>query len=126
MRRVTWPSWKQVRATTIVVIIAVFAFAAYFAVIDQIFLSSSTNCLTHSPSRQQFMADDEIIPTKRARILMIRRRRWFRGASPRRPAAVADGKNVHHSHLFGLRAESGRFATQPPRRSALPIRLARS
>jgi preprotein translocase subunit SecE len=39
MRRVTWPSWKQVRATTIVVIIAVFAFAAYFAVIDQIFLS---------------------------------------------------------------------------------------
>jgi preprotein translocase subunit SecE len=39
MRRVTWPSWKQVRGTTIVVIIAVFAFAAYFAVIDQIFLS---------------------------------------------------------------------------------------
>jgi preprotein translocase subunit SecE len=34
MRRVTWPSWKQVRATTIVVIIAVFAFAAYFAVVD--------------------------------------------------------------------------------------------
>jgi len=39
MRRVTWPSWKQVRATTIVVIIAVFAFAAYFAVVEQIFLS---------------------------------------------------------------------------------------
>jgi preprotein translocase subunit SecE len=39
MRRVTWPSWKQVRATTIVVIVAVFAFAAYFAVIDQVFLS---------------------------------------------------------------------------------------
>jgi preprotein translocase subunit SecE len=39
MRRVTWPSWKQVRATTVVVIVAVFAFAAYFAVIDQIFLS---------------------------------------------------------------------------------------
>ncbi len=39
MRRVTWPSWKQVRATTLVVIVAVFAFAAYFAVIDQIFLS---------------------------------------------------------------------------------------
>jgi preprotein translocase subunit SecE len=39
MKRVTWPSWKQVRATTIVVIVAVFAFAAYFAVIDQIFLS---------------------------------------------------------------------------------------
>ncbi len=39
MKRVTWPSWKQVRATTLVVIIAVFAFAAYFAVIDEIFLS---------------------------------------------------------------------------------------
>ncbi len=36
MRRVTWPSWKQVRATTIVVIVSVFLFAAYFAVVDQI------------------------------------------------------------------------------------------
>jgi preprotein translocase subunit SecE len=36
MRRVTWPSWKQVRATTTVVIIAVFAFAAYFFVVDDI------------------------------------------------------------------------------------------
>jgi len=34
MRRVTWPTWKQVRATTGVVILAVFAFAAYFAVVD--------------------------------------------------------------------------------------------
>ena len=34
MRRVTWPSWKQVRATTGVVIAAVFAFAAYFYVVD--------------------------------------------------------------------------------------------
>jgi preprotein translocase subunit SecE len=34
MKRVTWPSWKQVRATTGVVIVAVFAFAAYFAVVD--------------------------------------------------------------------------------------------
>jgi preprotein translocase subunit SecE len=36
MKRVTWPPWKQVRATTAVVIAAVFAFAAYFAVVDQI------------------------------------------------------------------------------------------
>ena len=36
MRRVTWPSWKQVRATTAVVIFAVFAFAAYFAVVDML------------------------------------------------------------------------------------------
>ena len=34
MRRVTWPSRKQVRATTIVVIVTVFVFAAYFAVVD--------------------------------------------------------------------------------------------
>lgn len=36
MKRVTWPSWKQVRATTTVVIISVFAFAAYFALVDAI------------------------------------------------------------------------------------------
>jgi preprotein translocase subunit SecE len=34
MKRVTWPSWKQVRATTGVVILSVFAFAAYFMVVD--------------------------------------------------------------------------------------------
>ena len=36
MRHVSWPSWKQVRATTGVVIAAVFLFAAYFAVVDAI------------------------------------------------------------------------------------------
>ena len=36
MKRVTWPPWKQVRATTGVVIAAVFAFAAYFWVVDQV------------------------------------------------------------------------------------------
>ncbi len=34
MRRVTWPNRKQVEATTVVVIFTVFAFAAYFAVVD--------------------------------------------------------------------------------------------
>jgi len=34
MKRVTWPPWKQVRATTAVVIAAVFLFAAYFFVVD--------------------------------------------------------------------------------------------
>ncbi|MEO8029121.1 MAG: preprotein translocase subunit SecE [Bryobacteraceae bacterium] len=34
MRRVTWPSWKQVRATTGVVIVAIFIFAAYFWAVD--------------------------------------------------------------------------------------------
>ncbi len=36
MKRVTWPPWKQVRATTVVVIVAVFAFAAYFALVDAV------------------------------------------------------------------------------------------
>ncbi|HML18740.1 MAG TPA: preprotein translocase subunit SecE [Bryobacteraceae bacterium] len=36
MRRVTWPSWKQVRATTAVVIVSVFMFAAYFFVVDAV------------------------------------------------------------------------------------------
>jgi preprotein translocase subunit SecE len=36
MRRVTWPPWKQVRATTLVVIVSVFMFAAYFRVVDYI------------------------------------------------------------------------------------------
>jgi preprotein translocase subunit SecE len=34
MRRVTWPNQNQVKATTIVVIVSVFAFAAYFFVVD--------------------------------------------------------------------------------------------
>jgi preprotein translocase subunit SecE len=36
MRKVTAPSWKEVQATTTVVIITVFIFAAYFAVIDYV------------------------------------------------------------------------------------------
>ncbi len=36
MQRVTWPNWKQVRATTWVVIAAVFLFALYFWVVDAI------------------------------------------------------------------------------------------
>jgi preprotein translocase subunit SecE len=34
MRKVTAPSWKEVRGTTIVVVITVFLFGLYFAVID--------------------------------------------------------------------------------------------
>jgi preprotein translocase subunit SecE len=36
MRRVTWPSRKQVESTTLVVILSVFAFAAYFKVVDKV------------------------------------------------------------------------------------------
>jgi preprotein translocase subunit SecE len=41
MRRVSWPNRKQVENTTAVVIISVFAFAAYFWVVDGV-LSSLT------------------------------------------------------------------------------------
>ena len=34
MKHVTWPAKKQVQATTAVVIVAVFMFAAYFAAVD--------------------------------------------------------------------------------------------
>jgi preprotein translocase subunit SecE len=40
MRRVTWPSWKQVRATTTVVIVAVFLFAGYFFVVDSLIVQA--------------------------------------------------------------------------------------
>jgi len=36
MRRVTWPNRKQVEGTTVVVIFSVFAFAAYFFVVDSL------------------------------------------------------------------------------------------
>ena len=36
MKRVTWPSRKQVESTTLVVIFSVFAFAGYFWVVDGI------------------------------------------------------------------------------------------
>jgi len=42
MRKVTAPSWKEVRGTTTVVIITVFIFAAYFGVIDFIINKSVT------------------------------------------------------------------------------------
>ena len=36
MRKVTFPSMREVRATTIVVIITVFVFALYFGIVDLI------------------------------------------------------------------------------------------
>ena len=44
MRRVTWPNRKQVQGTTAVVIFSVFAFAAYFEVVDSI-LSRGVNAI---------------------------------------------------------------------------------
>jgi len=36
MKKVTWPNSKQVRATTGVVILTVFAFAAFFQLVDSL------------------------------------------------------------------------------------------
>ena len=47
MRRVSWPTWPQVRATTGVVIAAVFLFAAYFEVVDGIVNWIVNRILTH-------------------------------------------------------------------------------
>jgi preprotein translocase subunit SecE len=43
-RKVTAPTWKEVQATTTVVIITVFIFALYFAVIDY-FIQQGVNYL---------------------------------------------------------------------------------
>ena len=42
MKRVTWPNRKQVEGTTVVVIFTVFAFAAFFAVVDALLNDSVT------------------------------------------------------------------------------------
>ena len=47
MRRVTWPSRKQVEGTTLVVIVSVFAFAGYFAVVDKVLVVGETKLLTY-------------------------------------------------------------------------------
>lgn len=48
MRLVTWPSRKQVIATTGVVVASVFLFAAYFAIVDQLFARGVTQIFTWS------------------------------------------------------------------------------
>lgn len=51
MRHVSWPSWKQVRATTGVVIAATFLFAAYFFVVDAIVSSAITKIMNYFVQR---------------------------------------------------------------------------
>jgi preprotein translocase subunit SecE len=36
MKRVTWPTKERVQSTTVVVIVSVFIFAAYFSVVDSV------------------------------------------------------------------------------------------
>ncbi len=50
MRRVSWPSRKQVEGTTVVVIFTVFAFAAFFAAVDAL-LNDSVVRMTKALSR---------------------------------------------------------------------------
>ena len=40
MKRVTWPNRKQVESTTVIVIFTVFAFAAFFFVVDKALFSA--------------------------------------------------------------------------------------
>jgi preprotein translocase subunit SecE len=47
MRRVSWPNRKQVEGTTAVVIVSVFAFAGYFAIVDKILQVGVTRLLTY-------------------------------------------------------------------------------
>lgn len=43
MRLVTWPSKEQVQSTTLVVLVTVFAFAAFFGVVDFLLAYVQTN-----------------------------------------------------------------------------------
>jgi preprotein translocase subunit SecE len=36
MKRVTWPTKERVQSTTVVVIVSVFIFAAYFSIVDTV------------------------------------------------------------------------------------------
>lgn len=42
MRMVTWPNQAQVRSTTVVVLVTVFAFAVFFGVVDYLLASGQT------------------------------------------------------------------------------------
>ena len=46
MKRVTWPTREQVQATTVIVIVCVFAFAAYFSIVDKLIELTVTKAYT--------------------------------------------------------------------------------
>jgi preprotein translocase subunit SecE len=46
MKKVVWPGWKEVRATTGVVIIATFLFGLFFFIVDNIFAYAVHGLLT--------------------------------------------------------------------------------
>lgn len=45
MKRVTWPTWAQVRSTTMVVVVATFLLAAYFFTVDAVVNSIITRLI---------------------------------------------------------------------------------
>ncbi len=47
MRKAYWPSWPDVQSTTIVVLVTVFIFAAYFWLVDNI-IGRAIETLLHS------------------------------------------------------------------------------
>jgi len=51
MRKVTAPTWKEVRATTTVVVITVFIFGVYFWVIDYFIQHGMTSLFNYFKSR---------------------------------------------------------------------------
>ena len=51
MKRVSWPTWRQVRATTGVVIAATFLFAAYFWVVDNVVNASVNRIINYFTHR---------------------------------------------------------------------------
>ena len=132
MKRVTWPPWKQVRATTVVVIVAVFAFAAYFLVVDAV-----VDAGDHRRSFNTFYEVTRGMPKPlcpkrcfpRKQLRDGRRSRSQPEAAPnatgrRCPAEIRTEALVHHPHLLGLRAEGGGFAAQP--RRGVRVRAIRS
>jgi preprotein translocase subunit SecE len=47
MKRVTWPNRQQVESTTVVVIVSVFIFAAYFKIVDFLIGATVTRAYDH-------------------------------------------------------------------------------
>ena len=52
MRKVVAPTWTQVRATTTIVIVTVFIFAAYFALVDYVVGQGVTKFIYHFTHNQ--------------------------------------------------------------------------
>jgi len=48
LKRTSWPSWKEVRGTTTVVIVTVFIFALFLWVVDTVLFQMVTWVFTHA------------------------------------------------------------------------------